>query len=505
MRRGLVVVSVLSFVVLSAGCAVNSRFSHPGAVATPPQSFPAVAVRFVTPPEPVQFTSNTMVSPEAQLVVDEMAGGFGGENFFPGMLVNDANPYHVVLWGGDFSGNNVTFTAAPLTPGDYMFGVFDQDRGAAYQGWLNINGSSGGVLDSLTQWRNTVQMQENWLGFEYKVKGKFETGNTKDFAEFTKDLSELRSLERRINHAIVGENIAQRRSQKWREDFMKTADVLMFPGTFDFFRPSTRSTFSKAELASVRTGKPINKVVFAADYSQAVEKFQRINSLRKDLKRCRTVLTAQVNRLHNQKRLMTITNHLFKNDSMFAETDAHMQNTIGMIQAIDQQIENYRHQCYAHMFIASLASPGETFDPFTQEQENLRRERLILEEQKRQIDMRFNDTDKMSMRRVSLERDRQHIIGEIESIDSQIGELGTAKVAMTNLKHSTEVIHRMGPARIMTATIIDGAMPSYIVDALESGSIMNVRLQKTDSMYAPNTKADLASFNENTFHNNMNP
>jgi len=476
MTQKLVLMAVCSGAVLCTGCAT-----------TAPQrkgEYAQVTVRFVASPEDARFTNAQPDSTGMRLVSTSPSAGFATEptsDF-------DADAHHVVMWGGPFNGDDVTYAPAPLPPGSYMFGMFDPDHGSAYQGWISVNDGGDDLLSVLSAWRDTVHEQKEWLGFEKRADGTFASRNPKDFKAFQKEIKNLDRLERRINDALKAEAWDQKQSKERQAQFLRNAQVLMMPGSSDFLQPFTKSAFTEEELSSVRSGEAVTKVVVVADYAKAVERLRRVTNLRDEITRTRCVLVEEVKRLQNRRHYYQLTKHLYDHDRDFVENEKRLQKARGMIDMIDQQAAAYRQHCHALMYVAGLFSPGHSSDFFDQELQALKHDHAVADEEYRQVQRRFAQCSESSNRRVDLERDRQNAMAAIEGIDRQIGQINEARVALAKVRDSSGIIHRDGPARIMTASLIDGAVPMYLVDAVERESLMTVRLQAADVTDTPSGK-----------------
>jgi hypothetical protein len=387
----------MSGTLVCNGCA-TTRPAHQDAKAQ-------VTVRFVAPPEAAKVANSKADSAGLRLVSTDVSEGFA-TNSSPD-LSSDAQ--HVVLWGGPFNGDNVTYEAAPLPPGAYMFGMFDPNQGAAYQGWIGVNNNGGDELFSVSY-----------------------------------------------------------------------AELLMMPPSTNFLQPFTRPTFTEEELSLVRSGEAVTKVVLAADYGKAIERLRQFSNRRDQLGRTRSVLSEEVRRLENRRHYYRLTNHLYNHDKSFVENEQLLQDTLGKIAQVDQQTADHRRHCHALMYVAGLFSPGKSFDLFDQEVHSLQRDRAVFEEENRQIQQRFAQCGETSHKRIDLERDRQNVLAAIETIDTQIAQIGEARIALAKMRESSGVIHREGPAHILTASIIDGAVPIYLADAIERESLLTIRLQAAD-------------------------
>jgi hypothetical protein len=457
-------------IVVGAGCATTQ------VCPTIDPDFAAVSVRFIAPPESVTYADSATFEarPRLGLSVDESDTEIVYEEWTTETQADGSNPHHVVLWGGPFNGANMTYATASLVPGQYMFGLMDQDEGRAYQGWVHVNNGGDDLVDMLTEWRDTIGEQKVWLGFENKVDGKFASRNDEDFKHFARQLKDIKRLERRVNRALEAEKKDFLRCKWQRAEVLSNAEVLLFPGGAEFFRPSTQPAFNETEIDNVRAGNPMTKVVLVADYGRALEKLQRVNDLRADLRRYRSVMVEEVNRLERHH-----------HDKEFVANEQRIQKAHRIIAKINQLSDNHRRHAHALAFIAGLFSPDQTYDAFDAEVQDLRRDRIVMEVQKKQVDLRFDNANENSWKRVALERQRQNLVALTEKIDTQIEQIGEARVALGKFWDSTTVIHRHGPARVLATTLFENDIPGQLVDAIERESLMTVRLQASDTLYAP--------------------
>ncbi|MFQ5493827.1 MAG: hypothetical protein ACE5EX_00435 [Phycisphaerae bacterium] len=457
----------------AAGCSGSKRQSI---VAMKPD-FAHLTVRFVAPQEADVTTTEVGQSVHARLASVDPGGGFASPTM---------SPFHAVLWGGPFNGDNVTFAAMPLEPGPYVFGLFDQDHDAVYQGWMNVNKTGDDTLNLLREWREVVREEQQWLGFEQEIRGTFASRNPKELNVFMKQLRSIQDMEHRLDKAIKAEERDMAKRMKQRNDIVNEAEVLLMPGESQFFRPSTQPTFREAELDAIRGGQPVTKVVMVADYDRSMAKVRRVAMLRRDLQRGRTVAMEEVNRLRRLKGLYGLTDHLYHHDKKFVQTERRLQEGMAMIDRIDQRIDDAERRLHALMFVSGLFAPDASFDAFDAEQRSLQRERVVVERQKRRVDQRIDQLPETSRKRVALERERQTAIGAMEAIDAQIQQLNGARVALNKLRNSTQIIHRFGPAYVLAASMFDRGMPAYLASAIENEALLTVRLQTTDSLFTPN-------------------
>ncbi|MBN4058940.1 hypothetical protein JYU10_00555, partial [bacterium AH-315-J04] len=123
MKFGKTLAVATASLMLVSGCSLHS---HVKGHSHGRSNQATVTVRIVAPPIPVQLTNfdSSSSSSNASLVADQAYNPFAT----PGM-----SPFHAVIWGGAYDGQEFTHTPAPLTPGAYTFGVFDQENDASYQ------------------------------------------------------------------------------------------------------------------------------------------------------------------------------------------------------------------------------------------------------------------------------------------------------------------------------------------------------------------------------------
>jgi hypothetical protein len=486
---------------LCVGCsAIHQRFTAKPWTPEPV----AVTVRFVTPPQEYQFAWDNYGSPDARLVrdgegavVNNSLGVDSIENYN-----NSATPAHVVLWGGGFRGSDVTYYPTPLTAGPYMFGMFDPNNGAAYQGWIGVNNGGDDVLSALNEWRNTVREQQQWLAFEYKMEGKFESGNQKWFDQYRQELNGLRNLEKKIQGTIVAEmKYQQQQRVEWNE-ILADAQILLMPGQGGFFSPSTKPAFNDEDLADVQDGTAVTKVVLVGNFERSMEKLNWVLDLQDEMWGMRHVFEQEAQRLENRRHWYQLTDHIYHHSNRFVKNEAQLQDVRTLLAKIDRQIDDYRRYCHALLFTTGLFAPDETFEAFDRQESSLRRDRVVWQEWKNQLDGQFNELRPDSQRRVHIERQRQNVIAQMEKIDYQIEQIDETRVAVGTLRENTEVIHRHGPAQVLAATMMGSQIPALFANAVEQQSLMTVRLQAADELFTPPTnvtKVRSTYFDNETF------
>ena len=176
-----------------------------------------------------------------------------------------------------------------------------------------------------------------------------------------------------------------------RHELLGSAEILIIPGMTNFFRPSTKPTFRETELAAIRAGQPVTKVVLAGDYAKSIEKLRRLVDLQSDLQRSRKVFVAEVKRLEARHRYYRMTDHLYNHGAKFVQNEQQMQKARGMMSKIDRQLDTQRRRCQALQFVVGMFAPDEAMAVFSKQQAELNRDRTVLVEQKHQIDLKFNN------------------------------------------------------------------------------------------------------------------
>ncbi len=465
-KRTIVSVGVTGVVLLSTGCA---SFGRLGLWDPPPNSATKVTVRFIAEPNEFALASrNSSV---------RLASSDADTDFDNGdtMMANSA-AYRVVLWGGEFEGEDVTFTPTQLSTGPYMFGLFDPDRGGSYQGWISVNSGGDDVLSALGEWQQSVQKQQEWLAYGAKVSGQFDSGDASDFASFEQNLRKLRRLEKKIGWAIESERV-ERRNGASRFETLAQAEVLIVPGGESFLRPWTQAALSEEDFSTVRSGTALTKFILVGDYETASGKLERIAELRDDLDRNRAVFNEEFRRLEHRRRYYLMTDHLYNHGRKFVQNEKRLQEARGMIAEMDRQIADYNQKFEAILFVTGLFAPDEALAQFDATRDGLDRDRAVIDARVALIENRIDEVSDRSERRVRLEQQRQDAQASIEHLDNRIAQIDQAQRAVRRLRDSTVVIHRQGPASVIAATMIDASIPPRFASAIEKESLLTLRLQ----------------------------
>lgn len=479
MTKRHVVAGTLAIAALSVGCqsTTHQRFS-----ANPRQSEqPKVTVRFVNQPG-LEFACSDCGDEQFQLVGDTFkpcnAGGFAGST-----TGYDAIPQHAVLWGRGYQGCNVSQTPTYLDAGAYSFAYFDPDQGAAYQGWIAVNSGGDDVLSALNEWRDSVHRQEEWLAFEYKINGKYDSHDPAYFKKFNNQLTNLRRLEGKINKAIQAEQKDRQQMCQWQNQYLGDAEVVLMPGAFNSFgQPSTMPAFHPVDLATVQSGQPVTKIILAGDFNRSMEKLDRLYDLQDEMRRCRAVLAEEIVRLENRRNYFRLTSHLFNHDYNFSNNEQRVQEAQSMLSNIDRQIAENRRHGHAILAVVGLFAPEEADLAFDKEQSQIRAEKAVWNERLRQVELQFDDASMWNEKRVSLERQRQYYLGQLEECDTQLDQCDQANNMVAQLRKNTGVIYRSGPTSVLAASFLTDSVPARLASAIEQESMMTIRLQSAEGV-----------------------
>jgi len=454
-----------------------------------------LAVRFVLPPNAVSF-ADTYGGADAQLASSTWDGETVADT--GDVTTSPAETVHVALWGGNFNGQDVTFTAANLNPGHYTFGYWNQDESTAFKGWVRVNSCGNDLVSTLRRWKDQIPKQKNAIAYDFELKGHVTGRDTEPFKSFAKQMRAFDRLQRQIDNAINNELRIQNEMNKQQFTFLNNTEVLLLPGGGDMFHPTTMPAFNEKDLKTVKNGGVMSKLLMVADWENAQARLRQVNRLCNELTACRATLMEEVDRLERRKRFLTITDHIYHHDNKFVQNEMQLQQTLAGIDQLEEQINEMRQRRLALAFTTELVAPDRNFKPLDEEQRDLEQERVVLEAKKQWLDKMFEDTDAKAPRRIALERQRQRVIRAIETADKQFNTLAKAKNIMNQMKNETLVIHRDGDTRLIAATFVSPDAPFLIRDAIESEAMMAVRLQVSDDNLTPTgpnaTRVQTASY-----------
>ncbi len=462
-------------------------------------SFTPLAVRFVAPTGPTSFTDDGSTT-GSKLVADSSDVGLSDsdQRLTPGM-----DDWHVMLWGGSFDGADVTLASAPLQPGHYTFGFWDDDHDAPLQGAVQVNTNGTDLLDTLQRWRQALPKQKEWLAYDFELKGKLNTPDATVFKSFARQLRAFNRLERRLDEVIASEQAIQNEQNERNRQFLQKTRILVLPGGTAFFEPTTRPAFTENDVKTVRSGQEVTKLIMMTDYNNARNRLRMVNRLCRDLTGCRSVLGEEVDRLERRKRFLAFTDHVYDHDRKFVENEMRLQQTLAAIDHLNEQIEDLRDRRLAIAFTTALVADDASFSPLHEEQRDLEQERIVMQAKKKRLDLLFDESTETGPRRIAIERQRQRFIRATETVDRQLAMLDEARTVLTAMKDSTDVIHREGNSRLFTAGFVSTNTPFRIREAVQREALMSVRLTAVDGKFTPAgannpTTARTASFKSST-------
>ena len=482
MRQRYFVLGWVMPVLVIAGC-MRPMFGYSASTDRPVEPS-VVSVRFLVPPEPERFTERTGQAATG-LVVDSGYQGFAGNDAAHHGSFFNPESRHVALWGGSFSGRNVTYSLTPLQPGDYTFALLDQDKAKAVQGWIHVTTTGTELVDVLRKWRNDIPKQKQGLAYDFELQNNRRIRNAQVFKSFARQLRAFDQLQRELEGAIDREMQTQAHARMRTGGFLHNTEVLLLPGDNSFFRPTTQSAFTQQELDRVRSGDAASKIVLVADYAKADWKLRHIHRLADDFQRCKAVFTEEAQRLARRKRYYMLTDHLYHHDRKFVQNEMHLQHCLATIDRLNEQIAELRGRRMGLAFVTELFAPDGSFQVLNDEKSDLRREQKVLEAKMHRLTRLFQQANEDSSRRVTIEQDRQWVHRAMEGLNTELARLDEAQDALRTLRDSSRVIHRQGDYRLLAASFVDQNIPFFIRQTIEREALMSIRLQAADNVLVP--------------------
>ena len=485
MRHELLTAATVAATLFSTGCmrSLTSSTFQPDVM--------SVSVRFVLPSEQERY-SVVDAQADAQLVADSSSRRCSDQEYHYDTTAWSHHPYHVALWGGPYDGTDVTTQPTALPPGSYTFALFDQPHTTAMQGWLEVRNTRSDLVSVLAKWRDSIAEHKQQLAYDLEIDGRTSVSDPEVFKSFKKQIQAYNRLERWLETAIKAEYRPREARPGEVRDLLRQADLVIMPGEDSFFNPTTQPTFSEDDLKSIRAGDAMAKIVLAADYREAQWKLSRINRLYENLAQFREVLRQEADRLERRKSWLLITDHLYHHGKRFVENEIQLQHTRSLINRFHEHASDLRERRMALAFVTSLFTPNANFGALDKEEDDLLRERIVLEAKRQQLDRSFDATDESSVRRVALEQSRQDVIAMIDAINRQIEDIRQARTGLASMVKSTNVIHRHNDARLLTTTLVADRLPPRIVRMVEREAMMTVRLEAADDISVPRP-ADVAA------------
>ena len=490
MNRLSVTMSSVAAVLLLAGCheqkaqervsTVSLRFAMP----------PSNARYALAPVDDVQNASDTYAQgentaqaqdPNAPAVeFTEMATA----NYDEMNALAHAERYFVTMWGGPYDGNDVTYNDLDLVPGDYTFALWEQDPATTVQGNLTVNAPNSVLLDVLHQWQTRVPELKQQLTYEAEVAGRANT-DPEAFKSFQRELRALDRLAHKINRAVWWQENWHKQYEPKYEQFVNEAIVLVLPGDERQIDPRTRAAFCSADIANVRTGDPLTKVLVVADFDTTRWKTRIVDGLWRELTACKNVMWEEVNRYERRKRILDITDHLYKNDAAFVNNEWQLQAALSAIAMVNEQLDDLSERRVALAYAAGLTAPDQPYTSLDGEQYDLEQEKTMLAAEKTRLDTMWEAAGAETPKRVDLAAARQRYARAIEQLDERLTNLQDNRVALGKLRDASQVLHRSSDARVLAAGVIGNDVPFNIRQAIARDALLTVRLQSQGTLFAP--------------------
>ncbi len=405
-------------------------------------------------------------------------------------------PYHQVnLWGGQFKGGDVTLVSTPLEPGHYTFVSVDGETEPFVQGWVQVRNQGFGFLDTLRRWQHEIPQKKEWVAFQFEQEGGAKRCDNFEFAQWHKQIKALEKLERRIASAIKHEEAWQMKSWNRQQHFVNEAELLILPGESLFARPTTLSAFNEADIAQVMSGEHVSKAIQVTNYDDVRMQIDFLNRLHSDWRACRNVMTEETDRLEQRKRFMMITDHVYNHGKRFVYNESRLQSALSTIEFVDAEMKALREQQLAIAFAAEVAMPDAWTYVFDNIQHDIEDQQAYTQAKLDRVEMLSNNLDEGSPKRVALHRQMQRYTRQMVLFEDQESQVQQTRVAVHEARNTSEILHRQGDSVMLTA-IGQSSLPFHVHRALESDSLMTVRLQASQSMFAPSPVARTASYVE---------
>lgn len=410
-----------------------------------------------------------------------------------------AERYHVTMWGGPYQGQVVTHRDLDLSPGDYTFALWEQDPATTVQGNLHVNAPNSALLDVLQNWQARIPELKRQLAYDAEIQGQANT-DAEAFKSFQRQLKALDKLSSKINRAVWWEQEWRERNAPAYEEFVNEAVVLLLPGDEREIDPRTRPAFCVSDIDNVHTGDPLTKVIMVADYNTARWKTKQVDELTREFNVCKAVLWEEVARFERRKRILNITDHIYKHDREFVANEYQLQTALATIDAINDELGDLSERRVALAYATALTAPDEPSNSLDSEQRDLEQERVVLSAEKDRLDAMYQTAGRETPKRVDLEAARQRYARAIEGIDQRLGQLADDRLALSKLRDASQVLHRQSHDRVLAASIVGEDIPFRVRQAIGEDALITVRMQSQDNLFAPKGKgtgvaAQTASWN----------
>jgi len=488
-------------------CSVAAILLFAGCQQKPEQRVATVSMRFAMPPNstqyavaPVQEYQTTSAEPQdisgnqttSSATTNSPSKCTASANTGFGELsaLSQAERYFVTLWGGQFNGDDVTYRDLDLTPGDYTFAMWNQEPQSTVQGNLTVNAPSTALLEVLRRWQAQLPVLKQQLAYDAEIQGEANT-NPEEFQSFQRQIRALDNLAKKIDRAVWYEQKWNKRNAPKHEEFLNQAIVLVLPGDERELDQRTRPAFCAADISRVCEGNPQTKVLVIADYDSTQWKAQMVDGFWRELSACKTVLWEEVNRLERRKRILDITDHLYKHDQAFVSNERQLQAALNTIALIDEQLTDLSARRFALAYAHALTASHEVFPSMDAEYGDLEQEKTLLTAEKARLDALYEKAGAETPKKVDLAAARQRYAQSIKQVDQRLASLNESRVVLAALRQNSQVLHRSSDARVLAAGVINEGMPFALRQAVVREAILTVRLQSQDNLFAPKD-SDLA-------------
>jgi hypothetical protein len=392
--------------------------------------------------------------------------------------------YFVTMWGGPYDGEDVTYSDLDLAPGDYTFAVWEQDPQSTVQGNLTVNPPSTALLDVLQKWQARIPELKQQLAFDAEIKGKANT-DAQSFSAFKRQLSALERLGDQIDRAVWWQEKWNKRHAPEYEHFVDQAVLLVLPGDERQLDPRTRPAFCASDVENVRDGSPLTKVLYVADYDSAQWKARMIDGFWRELIACKNVHWEEVNRYERRKRILDITDHLYKHDAEFVRNEQQLQTALNTIAMIDQQLADLSDRRVTLALAHALTASHEPFASFDTEFRDLEQERTMLTAEKERLDAMYEKAGAETPKRVDLAAARQRYVRALAQVEQRFAAVKQNQIVVATLRENSEVLHRNSDARVLASTIVTDSVPFNVRQAITRESVLTLRLQSQENLFAP--------------------
>ena len=452
--------------------------------------FYTVSLRFGSPHYEMPFASNSdSTQANARLTSDGLEPEFESFDDETSVLEDDAD-YRIALWGEPFNGEDVTDATVELQPGQYRFALRQWNTDTTMQGSLQINPAGGELAEVFRRWKESIPEHKKRLAYRFELDGKLSEGDPRLLRSLMGQLRAFDALERQLDAAIRRESRMQENAERRGGDLLQDAIVLVFPTPLPNQHDLTRPTFNDYDLAQVRAGEPVTKLVLMADHRDVQMKLEMIDRLAGELRRCRDAAHDEARRLERRKQLYSI---IFRDHADYVANEKRLAQALEAVDELNRKLGDLRERRLALAFTGELVAPDASFRPLDEEQRDLDDELAVLRTEKQRLDATFAKTAETNPRRATLQRQIQRYERAIAEIDDSFSMLADARAALTDMRENSTIVRRHGGDRLLAASCVGNHVPYFVRDAIQREACMTIRLETIDGLPVPD-EAELASY-----------